>query len=161
MVLAYSWPALKGDGEIEGTQLRQIADAGHASLASRDVPVGALLFYGDSVIGTGHNTVKRDGNAGGHAEINALSDAMAKIGLDDFNKLDRDSLRIVSTFEPCLMCRGALLEYRIKHVAFLKAKPVTHWLREDLRTLLYQWRREEAGEERVQDSLFEMYYEGR
>ena len=41
---------------------------GLRAIESRDVPVSAVLLYGDSIIGSGWNTVLRDTNAGGHAE---------------------------------------------------------------------------------------------
>jgi len=40
-----------------------------------------------------------------------------------------------------LMCQGAILEYNIKKVRFLKPKPLLHWLKEDFRTYRYQWMR--------------------
>jgi tRNA(Arg) A34 adenosine deaminase TadA len=157
MVLPYAWPHIVGGGDLDVGKLTLLSAAGGTALASRDVPVGALLLYGDSVIGTGYNTVKRDGNAGGHAEINAMSEAMGRMGLDAFNRLNKDSMTMVSTFEPCRMCRGALLEYGITHVQFLKAKPVTDWIRADLGTMLrYELRRRQRGPEHLQDSLFEI-----
>jgi len=139
----------------------EIADSlrslGLRALASNDVPVAAVVLYGDEIIGKGHNTVHRDSSAGGHAEIEAISGALARVGVEGFKRLNRDSLVLITTFEPCLMCRGAILEYNIKEVIFLKGKPVLHWLREDLRSFRYSWTRKQGGDETLQDSLFRQH----
>ena len=131
------------------------------ALPSGDVPVGSLVLYGDSVIGKGFNTVLAEGNAGGHAEINALSDAMRVVGVARFNAFSRDSLVLVSTYEPCFMCKGALMEARVKHVFFLKPKPFFYRLREDARLLLYTLRMQRREPAELQDSLFRLSEESR
>lgn len=125
-----------------------------SSLESLDVPVGALLIYHDSILSSGRNTVLRDSNASGHAEINAISNAIRKIGFKNFSKLDRNDLVLMSTFEPCLMCKGAMMEYGIKHIYFIKGKGISHWLKNDLKEFRYEWNKRQTGEEEIQDSLF-------
>ena len=155
------WFFFDGDEPLEAGHLRLIRNEGVAALQSRDVPVGSILLFGDEVIGVGHNTVYRDSNAGGHAEINAISDAMRKIGIERFVHLNRDSLLLITTYEPCLMCRGAILEWNIRHVEFLKGKDLLHWLREDYRTLRYQWLRTKRAPGEMQDTLFRMHPGGK
>src|SRR5205085_2015491 len=120
-------------------QLQTLIDNASQSLKSMDVPVGAILIYNDSILSMGFNTVYRDSNAGGHAEINAISNAIHKIGFDAFSHLNRNILVLVSTFEPCMMCRGAILEYNIRRVYFLKEKGLMHWWKNDLKQLRYEW----------------------
>jgi tRNA(Arg) A34 adenosine deaminase TadA len=139
---------------LEDTLSRELVALGELALLSNDVPVSAVLLYGPHVIGSGYNTVLRDGNAGGHAEINAISDAIHHMGLKRFSALSRDSLWLITSFEPCLMCRGAILEYRIDHVSFLKAKSIWNLAKEDLRSLRYEFRRRKREPEGLQDSLF-------
>lgn len=134
--------------------LEKLSALGEKALRSNDVPVASLLLYSNEIIGEGFNTVIRDSNAGGHAEINAISNALRRLGIEKFSKLNRDSLILISTFEPCVMCRGAILEYNIKRIEFLKNKPITHLLKEDLRSILYQWRRVKREPSALQDSLF-------
>jgi tRNA(Arg) A34 adenosine deaminase TadA len=140
--------------ELPTALILRLKHLGMESLRSNDVPVASILLYGDSIVGEGFNTVLRDNNAGGHAEINAISHAMHRIGLTSFSRLNRDSLALVSTFEPCTMCMGAMLEYRIKHVRFLKPKPFLYLLQEELRSIRYRWRWQKVGPETLQDSLF-------
>jgi len=140
--------------EISPDVLDTLRALGNRALESNDVPVGAVVLYGDHIVGRGYNTVHRDLFAGGHAEIEALSDAIRRLGLESFQALNRDSVLLITTFEPCLMCRGAILEYKIKDVVFLKGKPALSWLREDLRTFRYSWTRKQGGSPSLQDSLF-------
>lgn len=157
MLIDAQWILFRGSTTLDARHEARLRDEATAALASRDVPVGALLFYGDSVIGVGHNTVRRDANAGGHAEINAISDAIGRFGVEGFNALNRDSVWMVTTFEPCVMCRGAILEYGIRNVRFVKGKSSLQWLREDARLMRYQLLRRQTGIEEMQDSLFKMY----
>ncbi len=118
------------------------------------MPIAALLTYHDSTIGRGFNTVLRDGNSGGHAEINAISDAIRHRGRINFDSLDREKLVLLTTFEPCAMCKGAIIQYRIKNVRFIEPKSLSHWLRDDLRGVGYELRKQRVGPELLQDSLF-------
>ncbi|MBK7945787.1 MAG: nucleoside deaminase [Flavobacteriales bacterium] len=140
--------------------LRQL---GKEAIDSGDVPVAAVLLQGDRIIGRGRNTVLRDADAGGHAEVNAVSDAMRQLGHEGFRALNRDSLVLITTYEPCAMCRGMLLEYGIRQVRYIEPKSIGHWLRDDARWLRYELTKQRSGPEGLQDSLFRMHpgYPGR
>jgi tRNA(Arg) A34 adenosine deaminase TadA len=139
------------------SQLQMLVENASQSLASNDVPVGSLLIYNDSILSTGFNTVYRDSNAGGHAEINAISNAIRKIGFEAFSKLDRKKLVLVSTFEPCMMCQGAIIEYNIRNVYFLKGKGLLHWWKNDLKLVRYEWNKFKSDGAELQDSLFDLH----
>lgn len=127
---------------------------GDSAIRSGDRPIAAVLLFGDEIIGSGFNTVCRNGNAGGHAEINAISSALRRLGAERFMGLDRDSLALITTYEPCPMCRGAIVYYVIRNVAILKAKPPAELVQEDIRILRYYLMRRISGPESLQDSLF-------
>ncbi len=127
---------------------------GDSALQHLDVPVASILLYNDTIIGTGYNTVIGRGDAGGHAEINAISSALRQIGKEKFDALDRNNLTLITTFEPCLMCRGAIVEYKIKNVVFLKPKSLTHWLMKHMQELRYETTKRRGEPEALQDSLF-------
>ncbi|RPI71239.1 MAG: hypothetical protein EHM47_10670, partial [Ignavibacteriales bacterium] len=74
---------------------RELDAIGQAALKSEDLPISALLIHNFEILGRGHNTVLRDSEAGGHAIINAISDAIKNVGLERFNKLNRDSMKII------------------------------------------------------------------
>ena len=148
---------LTGEPSLSGIYKTELLELGITSLASMDVPVSALLIYKGKIIGRGHNTVLRDSIAGGHAEINALSDALHPYGYNGFMQLNRDSLTMLTSFEPCPMCRGAMLEYKIKYVRFLKDKSVEYWIRNYIGELLYEIKKTKYQPEALQDSLFSLH----
>jgi len=127
------------------------------ALKTKEVPVASIVIYNGKIIGRGYNTVLRDTNIGGHAEINAISDAIKNMGESGFNKLDRDSLKLVTTFEPCLMCRGAIIENRIKQVEFIKEKSISHWVKNYLKAFSYEYKKRKINENNLQDSLFMLH----
>lgn len=145
---------LRSDSVLSNAQLGLLRQEGLSAIPSGDVPIGAILLYGDSVIGRGHNTQLATGDAAGHAEVNAVSEALRTMGREDFNALDRDSLLLVSTFEPCAMCRGMMEEHRIERMAFLKPKSLWSRVKSEARLLQMELTRRTTGHEQLQDSLF-------
>jgi tRNA(Arg) A34 adenosine deaminase TadA len=89
--------------------------AGVRSIPSGDVPAAAAVIYRGTIV-TGWNDVMSNANAAGHADINALTAAMRRFGgAEAFKRIDRDSLYLVTTWEPCPMCKGAIAdEHRLK-----------------------------------------------
>lgn len=143
--------------DLAPEQVRDLGRLGTTAIGSLDVPVAALLVYRNQVIGRGYNTVRRDGNAGGHAEINAISEAMSTIGVVGFDALDRDDLVLLTTFEPCTMCRGAIIEYRIERVGFVEPKSLRHHAGQLLKDLRYELYKVNLGPSGLQDSLFRLH----
>ncbi|NTW05484.1 MAG: tRNA adenosine(34) deaminase TadA [Peptococcaceae bacterium] len=81
--------------------------------ALEEVPIGAVVVLAGEIIGRGHNLreILKDSTA--HAEIVAMREAAAKIG--DW-RLSEATL--YSTIEPCPMCAGALVQFRIKTLVY-------------------------------------------
>lgn len=151
------WHLRRPVSELPPGYKAELARLALNSLESRDVPVASLLIYRGKIIGRGYNTVVRNRHAGEHAEINAISEALDSLGFRQFQTLDRDSLWLITTFEPCLMCAGALAIYNIQKVYFLKEKPLSDNLRQDARLLRYFWKREALQPAALQDSLFYLH----
>jgi tRNA(adenine34) deaminase len=84
-----------------------------AAAAAGEVPIGAVLVSGQTVIATGANRpiAARDPTA--HAEIEALR-AGAK-ALDSYRLTDTT---LYVTLEPCPMCAAALVHARVRRVVF-------------------------------------------
>ena len=135
----------------------RLLELAERSLDSADVPVGALLLYEGVVIGEGYNTVLENKKAGEHAEVNAISNAIAAMGMEKFSSLNRRSLILVSTFEPCLMCAGAFINYNIQNIYFMKEKEVSFTAKEEMRFIRYLLRRKQVKHNKEQDSLFEKH----
>lgn len=85
-----------------------------------EVPVGAVVVLGDTVIGRGHNRTRIDRDPTAHAEVVAVRDAARCRGS---HRLDTAVLYV--TIEPCLMCCGALLQARLGRLVFGAREPRT------------------------------------
>ncbi len=81
--------------------------------AANEVPVGAVVVKNGKIIATGRNRMKEKKNALAHAEMEAISAAMAYL------KSERlDDCELYVTLEPCGMCAGAIINSRIKTLVF-------------------------------------------
>jgi tRNA(adenine34) deaminase len=89
-----------------------LAAANEASLAG-DVPVGAVVVRGGSVIARAGNRTVRDQDPTAHAEMLAIREAARAVGAW---RLDDCTLYV--TLEPCAMCAGALVLSRISRVVY-------------------------------------------
>ncbi len=157
LILHANWYQLLPSEDISSTELQTLEENGEKAIETLDVPVAAIIKYKGQIIGEGYNTVNRDHNAGGHAEINAISSVLEHMGYAKFSKLDRDSLQLISTYEPCLMCQGAIQHYNIKHVLFLKEKTVKKHLSYYYKDLKYSWFKRKVRQDTLQEYLFKKH----
>ncbi len=149
--------------ELTGELIARLQELAKRSLETLDVPVAALLLYKKEIIGEGFNTVFRNGKAGEHAEINAISSAIGSVGMEKFLALDRSQLVLISTFEPCLMCSGAFVSYNIRTVYFMEEKDAAYLLKEARLLARYMFRRTLVRNRGEQVALFKLHphYPGR
>jgi tRNA(adenine34) deaminase len=87
-----------------------LAEARTASVAG-DVPVGAVVVQGDSVIARAANRTVRDQDPTAHAELLAIRAASATLG-----RWRLDDCTLYVTLEPCAMCAGAIVLARLARV---------------------------------------------
>jgi tRNA(adenine34) deaminase len=83
-----------------------------------EVPVGAVLVYGDEPIGDGWNCPISAHDPTAHAEIVALRAAAQRLGN---YRLPGTTLYV--TLEPCVMCAGAIIHARVARVVFGASDP--------------------------------------
>ena len=76
-----------------------------------EVPVGCVIVRGDQIVGRGRNRRETGKTALGHAEIEAIQDACARLG---GWRLWECTMYV--TLEPCPMCAGAIINARIPRV---------------------------------------------
>ncbi|MEP3422492.1 MAG: nucleoside deaminase [Erythrobacter sp.] len=88
-------------------------DAAHAAANAGEVPVGAVVMRGDTVIAVAANATRSPPDPTGHAEIRALRMAAETLGQDRL--LDCD---LYVTLEPCAMCAGAISHARIARLYY-------------------------------------------
>ncbi len=78
-----------------------------------EVPIGAIVVLKNRIIAAGYNQPCRTNDATAHAEIIALRRAAIK--LHNYRLSD---VTLFTTLEPCIMCYGALINFRVKRVVF-------------------------------------------
>ena len=83
-----------------------------------EVPIGAVIVSGGSIVGRGHNLVETLTDVTAHAEIQALTAASATLG----GKYLPDCTLYV-TVEPCVMCAGALAWSQIGRIVYGASDP--------------------------------------
>lgn len=79
-------------------------------LASKGIPIGAVLVHKGMIIGRGHNKRIQLGSAIRHGETDCLENA----GRQKASVYAESTL--YTTLSPCAMCTGAILLYKIPRV---------------------------------------------
>ena len=90
------------------------------AFSKKEVPVGAVLVHQGRIIAHAHNAVEELQIASAHAELICLKEG-AKI-LGNWRLL---GTTLYSTLEPCIMCFGAMVLFRIKRLVY-GAKDLRH-----------------------------------
>jgi tRNA(adenine34) deaminase len=83
------------------------------AFALGEVPVGAVVVRNGEVIASAHNLVESLSDASAHAELLALKAAAEKLGTRRL-----ENCELYATLEPCAMCMGAILNFRIGALCF-------------------------------------------
>lgn len=78
-----------------------------------EIPIGAVVAWGDKIISRGHNQTEQLNDSTAHAEMIALTAAFNALGSKYLPEAT-----IYVTIEPCLMCCGALYWSKIGRVVF-------------------------------------------
>ena len=92
-------------------EARRARDAG-------EVPIGAVVAIGGTIIGRGFNQPISSSDPTAHAEIVAIREAATRVG-----NYRLTGATLCVTIEPCLMCVGALVHARIATLVFGAAEP--------------------------------------
>jgi tRNA(adenine34) deaminase len=106
------------DPQILGAMELALSEA-EVALTHDDVPVGAVVLVGGTVVARRHNERQRLGDPTAHAEILAIQDAARALGTWRLGP----EATVVVTLEPCPMCAGALVAARVGHLAFGASDP--------------------------------------
>jgi len=83
-----------------------------------EVPIGAVVFQGDAIVGEGFNRKEVDNDPTAHAEMIAIANAAKRLG-----RWRLQDCTLVVTLEPCPMCAGALVNARMERVVYGASDP--------------------------------------
>lgn len=90
-----------------------------AAAARGEVPVGAVVVSPEGeIVGRGGNRTREDNDPTAHAEIVALREACAALGLERLPGYD-----LYVTLEPCPMCAAAMSNARIRRLYYGAGDP--------------------------------------
>jgi tRNA(adenine34) deaminase len=98
--------------EADARWMELALEEARAAAAAGDVPVGAVIVLGDSILGRGRNRREVDRDPTAHAELVALREAARALGHW------RVEATLYVTQEPCPMCAGAIVNARVRRLVF-------------------------------------------
>ncbi len=93
--------------------MRLALEAARGAEAAGEVPVGAVLVQGDTILATGSNRPISTHDPCAHAEIEALRAGGMSVGS---YRLSGTTLYV--TLEPCAMCAAAIVHARVSRLVF-------------------------------------------
>jgi tRNA(Arg) A34 adenosine deaminase TadA len=93
--------------------MRRALDLAREAAGAGEVPVGAVVTLGDSIVAEARNDMRGSTDPTAHAEMQAIRAAAASL---DTSRLDECTLWV--TLEPCAMCAAAISLARIKALRF-------------------------------------------
>lgn len=98
--------------------MRAALDEAKRALATDDVPIGAVAVREGIMIGRGHNRREADGDPTAHAEIIAIREAAAALGMWRL-----EGVTLYCSLEPCAMCAGAMVLARLPRLVYGATDP--------------------------------------
>ncbi|MHC4792746.1 MAG: tRNA adenosine(34) deaminase TadA [Planctomycetota bacterium] len=102
-----------GVDDVDARMMERAIELARAAASEGEVPVGAVVFRGEEILGEAANNRESCCDPTGHAEMVALRAAGERLG-----SWRLEGCSMVVTLEPCPMCAGALVNARLKRLVF-------------------------------------------
>ncbi len=106
------------DLAVHAGYMREALQEAERAYQLGEVPVGAVVVIDGRVVARGHNRRETLKDAAAHAELLAMREAARALG--DW-RLSEATVYV--TMEPCPMCAGAMVQFRVKRVVYGAADP--------------------------------------
>ena len=98
--------------------MRRALDLAAEAASAGEVPVGAVITKGETIVAEARNAMRGSSDPTAHAEMVAIRAAAAKLGT---SRLDGCTLWV--SLEPCAMCAAAASLARLDSVRFAAEDP--------------------------------------
>ena len=108
----------KTEGLDPSSFMKQALRQARRAYGLGEVPVGAVVVRNGIVVSRAYNTRETAKDALGHAELSAIRKACKKLGGWRLWECE-----LYVTLEPCVMCAGAIINSRIRHVYYGASDP--------------------------------------
>lgn len=105
--------------EVHEARMRRALRQAELAAAEGEVPVGAVVYWGERLVGQARNQTRTLKDPTAHAEMLAITQAAAAVG--DWRLTD---CALYVTKEPCAMCAGAAVLARLALVAWGAPDPL-------------------------------------
>jgi len=102
-----------GVDDVDVRMMERAIELARAAGANGEIPVGAVVYRGEEILGEAANNREHCCDPTGHAEMVALREAGTRLGSW---RLADCSMAV--TLEPCPMCAGALVNARLKRLVY-------------------------------------------
>ena len=97
--------------------MRECLELARTAMRLGEVPIASVVAYDGQIIGWGWNELNAKRDRTMHAEIAAFRDAAGRY------PVETQSLTLVSTLEPCVMCFGAALLAGVSDIIYALPAP--------------------------------------
>lgn len=101
-------------------KMRTAIEIGEKSLTNGELPVGAVIFKGDEIIGSAYSSGESKRVFLRHAEMKVLWE-VDQMG---YSVSDRKSMQLFVTLEPCMMCFGAAMGFFVGEIYYSLSSPI-------------------------------------
>jgi tRNA(adenine34) deaminase len=99
--------------DLDEHWMRQAIAAARDAEVRGEIPIGACIVTGNTLMAVAGNRTRTDIDPTAHAEMVALREVAHKIG-----NYRLPEAVVYSTIEPCAMCAGALIQARVRRLVY-------------------------------------------
>lgn len=93
--------------------MREALKEAQKAYDKNEVPIGAVIVFGNRIIARAHNMAERLNDATAHAEMQAFTAAAEFLGSKYLNECS-----LYVTIEPCVMCAGAAFWTQVGRIVY-------------------------------------------
>jgi tRNA(adenine34) deaminase len=104
--------------DVDVRMMKRAIELARRAALSGEVPIAAVVYRGEEILGEAANNREAHADPTGHAEIVAIREAGRRIG-----EWRLEGCSMAVTLEPCPMCAGALVNARLGRLVYGATDP--------------------------------------